>query len=226
MLISPKALIKTSPILIAFSIGLMLFVGACSNPKDASKENFKKIIGQYIKDDKACTAGYYQFPLVVSESSKDEYKKLIENNSALFIKQGWIKVEKKFKPAMTSFDLAETSMVYELTPEGAKNSRIADVFKGTMGGSTYYKFCYAKGKELIDISAFGEPVEENGEKIVKVPFTYRVTGKKDDWVDKYPDKSKFILEVNPDQVTLRLTNEGWQILGLTKDLQMFSNTNK
>jgi hypothetical protein len=216
MLISTKVLIKTSPILIAFSIGLMLVVSSCSNPRDASKENFKKIIGQYIKDDKACTVGYYQFPLVVSESSKDEYKKLIENNSALFIKQGWIKVEKKFKPAMTSFDRAETSMVYELTPEGVKNSRIADVFKetmpGTMGGSIYYKFCYAKGKELIDISAFGEPVEENGQKIVKVPFTYRVTGKKDDWVDQYPEKSKFIREVNPDQVTLRLTNEGWQIV--------------
>jgi hypothetical protein len=224
MLTLTKTPARFLPTLKAISLGLLLLMGSCSNPRDASKDNFKKIIGQYIKNEKVCTAGNYQLPEIIADSAKDERKKQAENTLDLFIKQGWVKVEKRAVSTIP-FSPPEMSTVYELTPEGAKNSIVKMFFRGGFGreNTTYYTFCYAQGKEIIDINAFGEPTEEKGQKIVKVPFTYKVTGKKDDWVDKYPDKSKFISDINSDRVTLRLTNEGWQALGRTEDLERFSD---
>ena len=225
MLTLNKASNKFSIILKGFSLGLLLLMGSCSSPRDASKDNFKRIIGQSIKNDKVCTVGYYKFPQIVPDSSKDEYKNKVENDLALFVKQGWVKIEKSMVNTFPSV-VSEMSTVYDLTPEGSKNSRI-DSISRNMGtrNTTYYKFCYAQGKEIIEINAFGDPVEEGGRKIVKVPFTYKVTGKKDDWINQYPDKSQFT-EVNFDEFTLTLTNEGWQVLGRTRERQMFSDLSK
>ena len=225
MLNSKKASAKFFPILKVFSLGSLLLIGSCGSPRDASKDNFKKIIGQSIKNDKVCNVGYYQFPQTVPDSSKDEYKKKVENDLNIFVKQGWVKIEKSMVSTVP-FAPSEMSTVYNLTSEGSENSRIESIFKNMMtANTTYYNFCYAQGKEIIEINAFGDPVEEGGRKIVKVPFTYKVTGKKDDWINQYPDKSQF-KEVNFDEFTLTLTNEGWQVLGRTKDRQMFSDLSK
>jgi hypothetical protein len=204
---------------ISIILGLTLSLASCSSPRDASKENFKKVIKAYIKDIPACDLGNYSLPLNIFE--KDPMSDSIKNNTKyldFMVSIGFLEANKKniVRPSFIIFGShpLEPAKVYDLTAEGRKNSRVllkseTEKMLGGADSSSRYSFCYAKGRELIDIGAFGDPVEQEGMKVVKVPFTYKVTGMAD-WVDKYPEKEKEIHEQNFDTLTLELTNEGWR----------------
>ena len=198
---------------------LLLSLQACSNPKDANKDNLKKALNQYFETHPSCfTLFDSKFPHYEGIGPRGESRSMsgysqwydamaeagllttqtIENKTSMGILGEYVEVRRKF----------------ELSEEGAS------------AFDSQKRFCYGV-REIIDITNFTEPTVsmKEGGTTSKVLYTYRIKDKKP-WVDRLP-LSKFsysnglttineLLEDRPalsgtasGEASLVLTEKGW-----------------
>jgi hypothetical protein len=123
---------------------------------------------------------------------------------------------------------------YTLTEKAGKIAKVRDTSKDKFisghDRKTPYNLCYANKRELVSIVKFDEPAEQNGMKVAHVIYTYNIN-ELADWFNspeleiadpdaktikslkgKYPGGSDSEAEA-----TLKLTNEGWEVISVAKD---------
>ncbi len=199
-------------------LGLIIFLAACSSSKDASKENFEKIINTYL--DKSCVLvspsnplGRSGFPTMVVlepiiDKRTEQYNAGKIKQFEFFVGIGLLEVKDgtKKKPAWTFSDkyITVQTKEYSLTDKGKQFYQE----KGKKG------FCLAK-KKVSEISNFSEPSQAlMGYTISNINYKvspYEIS----DWANNQSIKGAFpylgnILEENKSEsTTLVLMNDGW-----------------
>jgi hypothetical protein len=210
-------------LMIAGSLGfLVLGLGlvGCSNPKDASKENFAKAISQMLAKEP------YEIPQYSSQHFGND------RQCALSISMGVAKLEDKTLSALLQAGFLSSSpvkaddpkygiyannpkwKVYQLTDKGKQVTVLQG--QGHDGGQWYkIPFCKVSLKEVL---SYTEPSDAMGMKASQVKYSY-VLGDFPDWV-----KDENLLKVLDRTVKMKvesagkpittdrsvvLTNEGW-----------------
>ncbi len=200
--------------------GLIIFLLACSSPKDASKENFEKIINTYL--DKSCILvsptnswGSGKIPVML-ELEPIKNKRNVEYNTAkikkfeFFVGIGLLQVKDgtKKKQAWTFSDeyITVQTKEYSLTDKGKKFYQE----KGKNG------FCAAK-KKVSEISNFSEPSQAMmglGYTISNVNFKvspYEISGWANNQgiMEAFPYLADKLKENKSESTMLVLMNDGW-----------------
>ena len=198
------------------TIGLTSVLSSCNSRDTASKENFTKIISEYIKNERICSENStYTLPVTIFDKEiTDGSKKVYANNLDFFSSIGFIKATKanvsEPSPIMWVVNPPKPATTYTITEEGNKNS-LHTIQPGS--NTTSYGFCYAKGKELIDIQSFESTVntQQNIEN-VSVIIRSKPIGLAD-WTGKAPDKEIYSKQDYFD--TIIVTNfrrgKGWYV---------------
>jgi hypothetical protein len=159
-----------------------------------------------------------------------------------FVKIGFLQTKERdntksqnsaFAPSTMEFRGYPYEREYTLAEKGGKFAKVRDNSKDAIrminNRSTNYNLCYARTRELDKIIKFDEPAEKNGMKMTNVTYSYKITGL-DDWF-KQSDidvadaeaknrKSMAGKDGGADgtaQATLKLTNEGWEVVSIVQD---------
>lgn len=189
---------------------ILLVVGllvACSDPKVASKENFRKALSAFF--DKECIlvaqgVNAFPFQVQIGEPGKTALEQLVQSDAAA-----------KLKPLvdaglLTRTPIAMTNAIrFDLTSKGR------DLYKpaGASGPFSPSGFC-AGHVHLVSIDSFTNPADENGRRVSQVNFTVRPEF--DEWT-KAPAIQAALLRglsrSNSESVTLPmvLMNDGWTV---------------
>ena len=206
--------------IIALTVAL-IFMAGCSSPKDASKDNFEKVINAYLEKNCIIVAPRKtSFPVTVDLLPKEN--KLAEKNNPETTKQydALVKVgfleEKDGSREKNQFRLGNVKItvptkIYSLTKKGEqafKKITHEGFFGGSNGG-----FCAAIYK-VSEIRNFSEPSQAMGYTISNVNFTIAAHNISD-WAknqgitEAFPRLAK-ALEANQSQTSiLVLMNDGW-----------------
>lgn len=195
----------------------MLTLMGCSSPKDASKDNFIKVINNYIE--KECvmvTTGDEEFPATIELRPTDNIfaagrkEKLTAKYDALVsvgmleVKEGSAQVNKGM------FDKTKVTVptkIYSLSTKGKQSVSES----GSVGKKQI--FCVAK-YQVDEIKNFSEPAPAMGYKISKVNYSFSPTDVVD-WASNenilaaFPRLSKQLEKNQEKSVALVLMNDGW-----------------
>jgi hypothetical protein len=190
--------LKVSRIITIITIGLTSVLSSCSNPDSASKENFTKVISDYIKDKRICDVSGYDLPVTIFDKEiTDGSRKTYAESLNFFSSTGLIKATKgnvsRPSPIIWVVNPPEPATTYSLTEEGAKNSVsiLPSESSRMLGNKTIsYAFCYAKGRELISIDSFKNTVKNENVESVKVSYIYKPIGLAD-WNTKGPGRELY-----------------------------------
>lgn len=184
---------------------LLLSLQACSNPKDANKDNLKKALNQYFEAHPSC--------FTLFKSAFPHYEPVAPNGEARY-------VYGPLYDAMTQAGLLKA----EASSESVRKFELSE--EGASAFDSQKRFCYGV-REILDITNFTDPTVsmKEGGTTSKVLYTYRIKDKKP-WVDRLP-LSKFsysdglttineLLEDRPalsgtarGEASLVLTEKGW-----------------
>lgn len=210
---------------IAITIGLTSVLSSCNNSDSASKENFTKIISEYIKNERICSENStYTLPVTIFDKEiTDGSKKVYANNLDFFSSIGLIKATKGNvsapSPIIWVVNPPKPATTYTITEEGDKNS----VHK-SQGDSntTSYGFCYAKGKELISIQSFESKVNDQNMEFVTVNFSYKPTGLAN-WTAKAPNQEIYNNQNYFDTIIVSnlRRGKGWYINDVRRHMQNY-----
>lgn len=191
-------------------IGLVPFLGACSNPKDANNENFEKAIQSYLD-------GKYPKCYFVSNFPTESNQSLMFGNAdklSALAKAGLLS-ETELSRKTNSWDKkVRVNYSYDLTDEG-RNYYKSDVWEGATGKKKG-GFCFGKAK-ITSIDSFTEPADMMGQIISRVNYSYTVTGfpewaKNATLLESHKELKKEVSSNNKpvsDRDVLLLTNNGW-----------------
>ena len=202
------------------SVGLVIFLVGCSSPKDASKNNFKKVINAYLE--KNCirvSLWKSDFPVIVELLPDDNLETILYPNKLkqydalvsigfLEAKDGTAEINKNM---FSNKIITVQTKVYSLTEKGNQAFQ-QTTQKGFFGGANK-GFCAGKYK-INDVTNFSEPSQSGGHTISNVDFSispYKIN----DWansqiiVDAFPQLAKKLEENQFRSTTLVLMNDGW-----------------
>jgi hypothetical protein len=212
----------TSSALLAASVSM----GACSDPKEASEDNFRAIIEPVVKNafcrqisipqyrlTEKYTDDAPAFPLIIGAtppqwggSTETEMRSMLEAAT----KQGLLTRTAKTAPAVygSSSDALKPAQLitYEPTDKGK------DVFRGVGGKRTGSperpSVCFGEGK-VDDIVRWTEPADAFGQTMTQVTYTY--SGK--NFPDSVP-KEMIEQASKPKEATIGLIkmSDGWQAM--------------
>ena len=193
-----------------------LFLLACSDPKEANKENFIKAISAWKSIQKACFSLPSNFPIEIQKDSGEGNGRnltvLNELASMGFLKKEDAMVqEKKF----TFTRVPKQVPGYRFTATEQAKDLIVEPEKKGLFSST--EICYGT-YEINDVKLFSEPTEFMGETISRVTYLYSlgyaaewaVTNKK--LLENVSVLAKDVASMNTPyegKAVLVLTNEGW-----------------
>jgi len=202
---------------------------SCNNPKEVSKENFRRIINEHLKNKGLYIAleptifGETSFPLVLEKGRFADFDTKINRFSALE-SAGLVVIED------TTFKKEKSSMIPAWAKEGEDRFYKVNTKKITLTklGSKYlakvntsmlrtkgFKFGIAKVNEITE---YTKPATMMGRKVTSVQFN-KEARKIYDWakneaiINEFDNIKQYInSNKNPikDKTTLVLTNEGWK----------------
>ena len=201
--------------LLVVLLPLILILFACSNPQDASKSNFKKILQGYHHDKLLSISVSLDFPVEI-DTTEFKYnhnsKKLNELEKTGFLSS--TEFMRKGERKIMGDDSKHLWKKYSLTEKGKSVSSKYST-KGFMGTSSGTNFCYGKGYVIHEILNFTEPANMWGHQISKVSYTLSCTHI-EDWAKNFKDIDHNVLQnINSlseplkATATLVLTNNGW-----------------
>lgn len=194
-------------------MAISITLSGCNNPKAASKENFAKILSQYVSDhpyklgeslfgSSYCTIDLFQVPhegyVTNGIPSWKDYEAL--KNAGILTSK--VVEERDGGSGKT------TVIQYDFTDKGRQ------IAKQKNGKSYSLPYCQVAFKE---VTSFTEPADAFGAKVSQVSYTFAIE-KVDDWVNhpdilqQYPIAKQILDSVGQprnSQRTLVLTNEGW-----------------
>ena len=197
----------------------------CSNPQQASRDNFKQSVQAYL--DKAYPRCYFteNFPVTTGPgpmSSDEGILRLLAKSGLLEEKDTGAK-----KPAASGgfgFDAGAKTVpvyAYDLTEEGRKY--YTPEAETRMGGNKVGGFCFGKAK-VLSIDPFTEPGDAMGQKVARVSYAYSVGGfpewAKDGQLKSALKGLKADVESDSNPIKesrdLVLTGNGWVLEGFVK----------
>ncbi|VAW44237.1 hypothetical protein MNBD_GAMMA04-249 [hydrothermal vent metagenome] len=194
---------------VLFSVGLTIVLAGCSSSKDASKDNFKKVINEYL--DRNCimiSTHNNKFPATINLDNVWMADKIEQYNALASI--GMFEVKdgsaQKNKSAFSTEKITVPTKIYSLSEKGK------DAFtKNTLG--TNQGFCVATYK-VNEVNSFSEPSQAIGYIISNVNFTASPQKIKDwatngDIIKAFPRLAKRLEENQEKSATLFLMNDGW-----------------
>ncbi|UBF30431.1 hypothetical protein K9N68_35120 (plasmid) [Kovacikia minuta CCNUW1] len=189
-------------------------LSGCSNSKAANKDNFTKLLNQYVTNNPYKVGegmfGSYQCIIELFEIPQEGYVTdgMASLGSYEVLKNAGILTSKVVKEQDSGWGRKTTVVQYELSDKGRQ------IAKQKTGNSYFLPYCKVAFKE---VKSFTEPADAFGAKVSQVNYTY-VIEKVDDWVNhpeilqKYPTVKRVLDSVGQPkegQKTLVLTNEGW-----------------
>lgn len=209
---------------------IVILVGACSNPKAASEENFETAINAWINENPPCIdvpdarvraigqTDSQAFPRYVEQADSPNPMRLQNQQRALapfqaLAEAGLMRMEQ----AQINVDdgpfgtgsRTQTVAAYSLTPEG---ERALSTRTSRIGGPTA-AFCYGT-PEVKEIVRFTEPADMMGATISRVEYTYQVKDRPA-WTRTpalqaaFPQLVRDSAETLEGRAAVVLTNEGW-----------------
>lgn len=152
---------------------------ACSNPKKASKSNFKAAIQNYIAAEQSCIRDIGEFPYEIKETSF-RFQNITEFMEP-FVRIGFLSIEEREEEKKPFFS---TALSKSKPPEMQRVIR----YSLEERGAEFYtdsSFCYGSGYEVVEVNNFTEPADFIGQTISRVNFSYKVTTISD-WVTEDP----------------------------------------
>lgn len=183
--------------------GVLLTAG-CSSKKDATKDNFKKAIGNYYNAHPECVwSSPVKFPIEADPNKGDQsagYDALTD--AALLTrtaaqKSGFLGIGSK---QVNDYDLSDKGRS-TWTPDSTQPG--------------YGNFCYGH-REVTAVDNAATAGDKNGQSIANVDYHYTVSGVAN-WAESTEIKTAFptIQAVQSgakvDKATLVLTDDGWQV---------------
>lgn len=196
---------------IALGIFFVVLISACDDPKEASEDNFKRAIQEYL--DRTYPKCYVktELPVVIDSNYFGAKEKLQALAKLGLVSESQVKIEKTTFGNKKNLVFAPS---FELTKEGEKYFT-PNVAK-TMGGQVLGGFCIGKAN-VKDIGSFSEPSEMHGHRISRVNYTYEVSNLPE-WATA-PEITSVLKELKADVEShtvpikkrdfLVLTNNGW-----------------
>lgn len=193
--------------------GFTIILSACSSPKDASKENFEKIINTYLAKNcilvsPSTALGNGEFPVMIELPTNDRRNPEKIKSFEVFVSIGFLEVKdgtiKRPLYAMSDENVTVPTKVYSLTIEGKKLYQE----EGTYG------FCVAT-KKVTEINNYSKPSQEiMGQTVSNVSYKVSAT-KVNDWAKKknfkeaFPNVASKLEETQSESTMLVLMNDGW-----------------
>jgi len=204
--------------LIFASIVLFILLVGCSSPKDASKDNFKKVINAYL--DKNCITispqespwrgiSYHVFPVTIKllpsdNKGTDEQKAQITQEFDALVGIGMLEVQdgsaKVNKSTADDEKITIPAKIYALSEKGKQ------LFSKT-------GFCVAT-YEVNEISGFSEPSQSMGHARSDVSFLVspkdiKDWSKKETIIKAFPRLLRKLEQNQAQSARLILMNDGW-----------------
>jgi hypothetical protein len=204
---------KKTAILSLLCIAISTTLSGCNNPKAANKENFAKVLTEYVAKNsdgfsrslKYCNINIGNMPTerIYGVSGNDDFSRKSESlkNAGILT----IDSREEERP----YQGRVTIRKYDLTEKG---KQIAKAISGT--DVFYIPYCQVAFKE---VKLFTEPADAFGAKVSQVDYTYAIA-KVDDWVNHpeilqaYPEAKEALDSVGKPldgKKALVLTSEGW-----------------
>ncbi len=210
---------------IFISASIIALLAGCSSPKDASKDNFKKVINNYLE--KSCvkiSPRKNGFPVTIKLRPEDTKWAIKENADNIRQYEALVSVgvlELKEGTAQEPKNMFSTDKItvktktYSLTKKGkdaffdhSKESSLDSSFAGFRRG-----FCVAT-YEVNEVTNFSEPSQAMGYTISNVNYSYSPRDIKD-WATQesiqqaFPRLAKELAENQKRTATLVLMSDGW-----------------
>jgi hypothetical protein len=205
-------MVKANLMIVGSVSCLVLGLGlvGCSNPKDASKENFAKVLSQKIAKQpyrlvngkEPCVMEVHQIGI---ETLEDEPQEAL-------VKLGLLS-SRTVGQASVSSNGSREQKIYELTDKGKQTAepRGTNIQNPTRYG---FRYCKVVFKEIL---SYAEPSGGYGPKAARVKYAYTLEGipdwAKDETLLNLDSTMKGLLglagKAIPDEQSLVLTNEGW-----------------
>lgn len=187
--------------------GLSLTLMGCSDPKAASKANFRTALQGWFDAHPECV-NIGQMPATVRADGSPADRRGYEALTAA----GLLSVQKRRenRPPVMGQDMSYDALVYQPTDAGAKVIRKSD--NTLLGGSD---LCFAR-RVVGEVTSFTEPADVMGVRVSQVRYTYRLEDMapwaRDTAVRAaLPSLAKAAgTEQGEDKAALVLTSEGWQ----------------
>jgi DNA-binding PadR family transcriptional regulator len=203
------------------SVALTTVLVGCSSPKDASKDNFKKVINEYL--DRNCimiSPRNIKFPVTIELLPPDnvwatktnpgkiqEYEALV-STGMLEVQDGSAQAN---KDVFSTQKITVPTKTYSLTDKGKKAFK-KNTGKGYFIGSNQ-GFCVAT-LQVNEVTSFSEPSQAMGYTISNVNYSQSPKNTKDwanneDIVKAFPHFAQELEENQQKSATLVLMNDGW-----------------
>ena len=201
------------------SVATSLLLSSCSSIKDASKENFGKVISQYITNRPGCNNLVTELPYRDKFNTEADMKIMKRSEPAppiismlnFFTSLGYLNITEKQGTQQYGFStIPAFYREYNLTDTGKKNYAL----------DGHNSFCAVKRHELTKVVQFDEPVEKDGMKVVNVAYNYKNNGvaewtKKTEFSKLFPNENTILSAKElRGRATLKLTSEGWEIISI------------
>lgn len=205
---------KKTAIVSLICIAITTTLSGCNNPKAANKENFAKVLSEYVAKNSAgfsrslkyCNIHIGQMPsegVFSGTPSDDDFARKLESLKSAGILT--IDSREEDRP----YQGRVTIRKYDLTEKGKQ------IAKAISGSDVFYlPYCQVAFKE---VKLFTEPADAFGAKVSQVDYTYAIE-KVDDWVNNpeiiqaYPEVKEALDSVGKaldGKKALVLTSEGW-----------------
>ena len=202
------------PLFTALAVSSLALLGACSSPKDASKDNFEKALQSYhdsVVTPYCVSAGGADYPLLLAKQNTLSRDKLEQQDALVAAglltrsegeteeSRGFMNPKKVMVPAYKYEILADAKQQFKPGENGAGFIR-----RG--------QFCF--GKVMVDeVKSFTEPADRMGMKISQASYSYRVQDVPV-WAEHAAVQAAFPhlvaeLKKTETRAALVLTSEGW-----------------
>ena len=206
---------------IIISVGLITILAGCGSPRDASKDNFKNVINEYL--DKNCiliSPRYNKFPVTVEllpTDNKWAAKKNPEKTQKYdaLVSIGMLEVKdgsaQANKGMFSTEKITVPTKIYSLSEKGreafVKNTRRV-FFGGTNQG-----FCVAT-YQVNEIISFSDPSQMMGYTVSNVNFSFspkniRKWAANENITKAFPRLGERLEENQEKSAALVLMNDGW-----------------
>ena len=198
--------LRTHDVLVVVLLGL----SACSNPKDASDENFAAALNRELADDRECLR--FKLPAEHYPARKGETAHPDGEQQALdaLVAKGLLAKRTETKPDWRG--IKAVTDIYELTKKGEEFVP-KDKVRGFLESSNT-ELCYGVGK-VEEVTNFSAPNSVLGQTVSVVHYTYKVRDVTE-WANE-PALLQFEKlasavrgEAIARQESLMLTGNGWQ----------------
>jgi hypothetical protein len=190
-------------------VALQFALCACSDPKEASKENFEAALNRDLAHDRECLE--FKLPAEYYAAAKGKAVGLDQQWLEALARKGLVAKRTETKDDWRGIRSAQD--IYELTSKGAEFVP-KDKGKKSGLGSSYTELCYGVGK-VVEVTNFTAPSNTFGQTVSQVQFAYKVHDVAE-WASEPPltEFKRLASAVRGEAITdeemLLLTDNGWQ----------------